>query len=384
MNKILVIHTKYQNIGGEDIAVDKEVEYLSKYFEVETLYFSNNIKSYFRQLIYLLINRNFESDKKVKEKISSFSPDLIYIHNTWFKASLGIFSVIKKINLPYVIKLHNFRYDCTRYVFAKNHFKSSDYCNLCGLDKKSMGLLNSYFPESKIKSIFVIIYGKKYFRILKNEKNNIFVLTKFHKIYLSNLLDNSRNIKVLPNSIDISNANKKNNNSEKFIVYAGRISKEKGVEELIKTFNKVNLENIELKIIGDGPYLTKLKQKYIQKNIKFLGAMSNNDTIDIISKSLAVVTATKLYEGQPTLLCEASLLGIPSIFPDTGGIKEFFPNEYELKFEQFNYDDLEKKLLNIHDEEFLLTLGKKNKEYISNFFNNLNLQEKLVSIHNHE
>ena len=35
---------------------------------------------------------------------------------------------------------------------------------------------------------------------------------------------------------------------------------------------------------------------------------------------------------------EASLLGIPSIFPDTGGIKEFFPKEYELKFEQFNYD----------------------------------------------
>ena len=41
MKKILIIHNKYQNIGGEDIAVDQEVNTLKKYFDVQELYFSN-------------------------------------------------------------------------------------------------------------------------------------------------------------------------------------------------------------------------------------------------------------------------------------------------------------------------------------------------------
>ena len=41
MKKILVIHTKYRITGGEDIAVDSEIATLKKYFNVETLYFSN-------------------------------------------------------------------------------------------------------------------------------------------------------------------------------------------------------------------------------------------------------------------------------------------------------------------------------------------------------
>ena len=36
--------------------------------------------------------------------------------------------------------------------------------------------------------------------------------------------------------------------------------------------------------------------------------------MDLINESRAVVSGTHLYEGQPTLFCEASSSGIPSIF----------------------------------------------------------------------
>ena len=39
MKKILVVHNKYQNLGGEDIAIKNEVEFLKKHFEIEELYF---------------------------------------------------------------------------------------------------------------------------------------------------------------------------------------------------------------------------------------------------------------------------------------------------------------------------------------------------------
>ena len=57
------------------------------------------------------------------------------------------------------------------------------------------------------------------------------------------------------------------------------------------------------------------------------------------------------------MLCEASYLGIPSIYPRTGGIHEFFPEKYKLAFDQFDYEDLMNKLKIVEDKQRL----KKNR-----------------------
>ena len=102
-------------------------------------------------------------------------------------------------------------------------------------------------------------------------------------------------------------------------------------------------------------------------SIEFLDQMSNSDVLSLIGKSISTVTSTSLFEGQPTLLCEASSLGVPSIFPDSGGIKEFFPSNYKLTFEQFNYDELKSIFYNINNEEIEnIGLDVKNF-YIENF-----------------
>ena len=383
MKNILIIHTKYRSTGGEDIAVDNETEFLKKTFNVKTLYYSNDIENYFLQFFYFLINRNFGSEKKLNDAINKFNPDFVYIHNTWFKGSNGIFKFLIKRNIPFAIKIHNFRYDCTRFILSKNHFRSSNYCNLCGLNKSDMGVFNSYFLDSKLKSLFVIIYGKKYFKILKHKKTKILVLTEFHKSYLSKVLLKNDNIFIFPNITNIVN-NNETIKDKKFIVYAGRISDEKGVDVLIDAFIKAKLEGVTLKIIGGGPNLNMLRDKFKEPKIEFLGIISNEDTIKLISKSLAVVTATKLYEGQPTLLCEASLLGVPSIFPDTGGIKEFFPLDYKLKFVQFNYQDLRSKLLNVKDEKLLKEIGIENKKFLSNLLDESLFVDKFKSIIDYE
>ena len=53
MKKILIIHNKYRNIGGEDTSVANEVNFLKDYYEIEILYFENNITNFiFNKYLY--------------------------------------------------------------------------------------------------------------------------------------------------------------------------------------------------------------------------------------------------------------------------------------------------------------------------------------------
>ena len=153
----------------------------------------------------------------------------------------------------------------------------------------------------------------------------------------------------------------------KELIYAGRISEEKGITELINTFESSDIKDYTLKIIGEGPLLKKLKKNSYDNTI-LLGRLDNETTLKHIRNSSIVITATKLYEGQPTILSEASSLGIPSIFPISGGIEEFFPKNYEYSFLQFDYEKLAEKIKLLISSENKDQVGAKNYEFLKKKF----------------
>ena len=357
--KILLIHNNYREIGGEDIAVDNEIRLLKEKHDLSVIKFDNNIENIFTQIFYFLINKNLKSAQILKEEIIRFNPDCVYVHNTWFKASLGIFKILKKSNINTIIKLHNFRYSCTRSFRSTRHLNDDEVCRKCGYSKKGIGSINKYFKDSYIKSLLVTHYGKEYFKILKDQFFKLAVLTEFHKKYLENL-EFQNKIFVFYNYLETKDTVKKEV-KDSYLVYAGRISSEKGVQELINSFTKSKLSNFKLKIIGEGPLSLNLNSF---TNIEFLGRLENDKVLKLVGLSSAVVSATKLFEGQPNLLCEASSLGVPSIFPKSGGIEEFFPKDYILSFDQYNYDDLIDKLNFLQDKSLAKEIGLKNKAHI--------------------
>ena len=381
MKKILVIHNKYRLEGGEDIAIQNELKVLKKNFETHILYFDNEIESYIRQFFYFLFNKNNKSIKKILTTIESYNPDLIYLHNTWFKISPGIFKPLIKLNTPIFLKIHNFRFFCTRYILSSKHLEQGSECRCCGMQKKDVGIFNKYFLDSSLRSFFVLIYGRKYIKILNNNKINILVLTHFQKKFMKRIGIRNKNIFIHRNFLEAEDYTV-NETTENYLTYAGRISTEKGVEELIKAFNNVSLDNLKLKILGDGPDFSRLSNIYKSENIEFLGQVSNLETLNIIKKSIAVVTATRLYEGQPTLLCEASILGIPAIFPENEGIQEFFPKDYDLTFDYKSQIDLENKLKLSSNKEKFKKIGLKNREHLIELINEKAYIENFKSIIN--
>ena len=119
--------------------------------------------------------------------------------------------------------------------------------------------------------------------------------------------------------------------------------------------------------------------------------MSNSDVLNLIQNSISTVTSTSLFEGQPTLLCEASSLGVPSIFPNSGGIVEFFPKDYGLSFNYDSEEDLILKLSKVTNHPKMSEYGNINNKFISKLLNkdemfdrfeknNFKMSNQLVSI----
>ena len=88
-------------------------------------------------------------------------------------------------------------------------------------------------------------------------------MTEFQKKYLINLGVKANRLFVHKNFIEgnPSELHEYDPKSE-YISYAGRISKEKGLYELIENFLRLKNQNLKLMLIGDGPELKKIKNKF--------------------------------------------------------------------------------------------------------------------------
>lgn len=383
LQKILVINTKYRVFGGEDANIVDELNFLKKNFEVEYLEYKNSDKITISDLIGFLTLSNVISNRKLRSKINNFNPDIVYVHNTWFKAGLGIYKLLRKKNIKTIQKIHNYRFECSRFFLSKNHIRNQIQCPACGLKKDNLGIFNRYFPESFLKSVFVIFYSKKYFKILKNYPLKIIVLSNFQKNYIKNLGINNNKISISPNPIDISFKEISNYDPEsKSVVFAGRLVETKGVEEILKIWERIDSKDLILEIIGSSDEKNNLSEKYSSKKIKFTGELSNQEVKRRIKTSRAVITATKLFEGQPRVLLEASSYGVPSIYPNFGGMSDFFPTDYKLSFRQFNYEDLEKKIMMLHDSKLLSDVSKEIENFLITNLSNEILNTKFKNILN--
>jgi glycosyltransferase involved in cell wall biosynthesis len=110
------------------------------------------------------------------------------------------------------------------------------------------------------------------------------------------------------------------------ILYVGRMTDQKNIEDLIKSFEILSVKNpnIILNIAGDGPLENKYKAMTVNPNIHFLGARS--DIMDLQSQSNCIVLCSH-YEGVSLVMMEGAANGVPIIAYDgLSGPHDFITN----------------------------------------------------------
>lgn len=116
--------------------------------------------------------------------------------------------------------------------------------------------------------------------------------------------------------------------SQKIVLYVGRLVNEKGVQVLIDAAPKVIQQYPETQflIVGTGYFMETLKAQAaylgITQNVRFLGYVADADLLKLFQISDAVAIPS-LYEPFGIVALEGMAAGTPVVVSDVGGLRDF-------------------------------------------------------------
>lgn len=256
----------------------------------------------------------------VKEK----NIDILHLH---LQRSLLIGYLLKKLYLNLKVKLvyhHHMVLGTNHWIFNKLISIAQDKIDriVCVSQEAKEVLIQ--LSSVKDKKVMVI--------------NNYYHALKVKKLSLDKLIE-------MRTSIGIK--------QDDFVVgYAGRLIKDKGVDTIIRAHQELNNEQIQIVIVGDGPYRKKLEKLTGDSgNIHFLGyRMDMNELYPLFD---LCVLASK-SEGSPMTFFEAQQYRVPFIGSNIRAIKEVVTNMVNgLIFEEGNHIDLAAKILMLYSDRSL-------------------------------
>ena len=130
--KVLLVHSAYQQFGGEDSVVRAETELLKQHGDEVYLYSRHNdeIKQFglidkalfFPQSIY-----SWKTSGELEDVVRRVKPDVAFIHNVYPLISPAAYHKLHQLGVPALQVLHNFRPFCPNGFF----YTQGQICEAC-------------------------------------------------------------------------------------------------------------------------------------------------------------------------------------------------------------------------------------------------------------
>jgi len=233
-----------------------------------------------------------------------------------------------------------------------------------------------------IRKVISIIFKK--FEMLSSKlfEGNIVVLDQWEDKY-----QNSVSVKNFP--IIFKNELDKNRKKNK-VVYIGNLCKERGIIEMLKSFELVlqKSNNISFDIIGTWAN-DQIKEEALQivsanKNINYLGFLPIDKAKKIIKQAkfgLCLYTSEKYEENLPVKMYEYLSLGTPVLCTNFKSWKRLIETEgWGLSVNPFNYQEVSQIILKILNKSFFNNLYSNCLKY-RNKYNWNNEEKKLLDFY---
>jgi glycosyltransferase involved in cell wall biosynthesis len=169
-----------------------------------------------------------------------------------------------------------------------------------------------------------------------------------------------------------------------FVLYAGRLTPEKGIITMVKAF--AALPHIPLKIAGSGMlhgHAKRLADSLGAANIEFLGFRPQDEVLELMRNSRFVLMPSEWNENTPRSLLEAFSCGKPAVATRIGGLPEIAREaETALLATPGDVEDLARTVEALwRDEERAVVMGRNARELaVAEFSADIHF-DKLLSVY---
>lgn len=311
---------------------------------------------------------NYDAVKRLKILIQEEKPDIAHLHNIAHQFSPAIITILKKAGIPVVQTLHDYKLVCPNaMLFTKNK-----HCEKCRNGKYYNCFFNKCMKDSWLKSFMGMCEAYLWNRFLKvYDSVDVFIApSHYMKDKCVSFGIPKEKIKIIYNFLDFkSEEGIPAFSQEKYILYYGRLSREKGIDTLLQAMEKIKPE-IKLKIVGAGPdyrHLEKLIEKAgLKERVSLLGPKYADSLTEIIRNAYAIILPSVWAENMPYCLLEPMAMGKIVVAAEAGGMPEIIRNGKNGFLFPIKDDNVLASRINKLEQHDFSLIGKEAKKTILN------------------
>lgn len=316
--KILLVNDYLDKIAGTEIYMYSLKEELEKTGHVVKVFGSGKTKDdYYKSMIdksvkkYLLRFFNPYSLHEFRRVVKEFQPDIIHLQNIFNELSPSI--LIATGSIPVIMTVHD-----SLLVNAVSNLseRTGKACKkrTCGGCMNCVGLKGAIYENIK-RPIHRLLLKKIKLYITPSDYMNEFITEAGFKP-VKTIHNGIKPLKYTP----IKNFNR--------LLYVGRLTKQKGVDYLIKAMPHVikEIPDVLLTIVGEGEEKESLSRLVLKlnllNNVHFAGRVSPDKINNYYEDTTLVVVPSIYPDNFPTVILEAYSAGRPVIGTKIGGLRE--------------------------------------------------------------
>jgi glycosyltransferase involved in cell wall biosynthesis len=251
--------------------------------------------------------------RAVKRKVGHFGPDVVHVHNTFPLLSPGIFHAIGG-RAARVLTLHNYRLFCP----AAIPMRGGRVCTDC-LDNRSpwAALRHGCYRNSRLATLPLAssVALHRFLNTWTRQVDAFITLTEFQRDRMIEAGLPAALVHVKPNFYPGNPLNFSWTNRKPRVVFAGRLTAEKGILALVRAWLAWGATAPELRIVGDGDLrgeLERLAATAPAVPIRFLGRMSGPAAHEEIAHARLLVLPSESFETFGLAILEAFAFGTPA------------------------------------------------------------------------
>lgn len=321
-----------------------------------------------------------EVKKAIQKEIQDVKPDLVYIIHFVNKLSPSVITGAKQLGIPVVLRLSDYFLLCPRFDFIYQ----KQVCEDCLTKGYKTCIQRRCVQGSKAASL-IRVFSMKVHKVMRvyDKVDGFITPSEFLKMKLIGNGFSADKMHCIP-TFTASKSEVGEPQVGTYGLYFGRITEEKGVDTVVKAYEK--MPNRQLKIMGDdsteeGERLKKyVKDKGIT-NIEFLGFKNGIELEEIIKGARFTLIPSIWYDNLPNTALESFQYSKPVIASDIGSLPELvIDGENGYLFKPADTDDLVTKVKLLDDDKKIATMGAKSHRRLEEKFSSQTHYDALMKV----